>query len=181
MTTDYGPLELLIGRWEGDAGLDVAPEPAGEVHNPYRETIEFCAIGDVTNAGHQTLAAVQYRQRVSRLSDGKVFHDESGYWMWDAERQRIMQSLVIPRGVCLLAGGHVENTEDGVRLQVAAGNGEWGIVQSPFMHEHARTCRFEHWIEVGGDRLSYAETTIIEVYGRRFVHTDRNELSRDRH
>lgn len=178
METDYGPLALLIGRWEGSKGLDVAPEPDGEEHNPYRETIEFCPIGEVGNAQRQTLVVLHYRQRVSRLSDGKVFHDETGYWMWDAERETVMQSLTIPRGVSLLAGGHVRRMREGMRLQVAAGGLEWGIAQSPFMRDHARTCSFEHWIEVCDDRLSYAERTIIEIYGRRFVHTDRNELIR---
>jgi len=47
---DYGPLAGLIGRWKGDKGLDVAPAPGGREENPYWETLDFEAIGDVTNA-----------------------------------------------------------------------------------------------------------------------------------
>ena len=32
---DYGPLALLIGTWEGDKGVDIAPEPDGTENNPY--------------------------------------------------------------------------------------------------------------------------------------------------
>ena len=36
---DYGPLTNLIGTWNGDKGMDIAPEPDGTEHNPYYETI----------------------------------------------------------------------------------------------------------------------------------------------
>jgi len=58
---DYGPLRELIGVWKGDKGIDVAPEPDGAENNPYYETITFTAIGDVSNAESQVLAAVHYR------------------------------------------------------------------------------------------------------------------------
>ena len=80
---DYGPLKELIGVWKGDKGLDVAPEPDGIENNPYFETITYTAIGDVTNVESQVLSAVHYRQIVQRKSNKKVFHDETGYWMWD--------------------------------------------------------------------------------------------------
>ena len=81
---DYGPLNELIGVWHGDKGLDVAPEPEAAENNPYYETITFSAIGDVTNAELQVLAAIHYRRIVQRKSNDKIFHDETGYWMWDA-------------------------------------------------------------------------------------------------
>ncbi len=57
---DYGPLKELIGTWHGDRGMDIAPEPDGAEENPYFETITFTAVGDVTNAESQLLAAVHY-------------------------------------------------------------------------------------------------------------------------
>ena len=33
-TIDYSPLQLLIGRWEGNKGTDLAPEPEGEESTP---------------------------------------------------------------------------------------------------------------------------------------------------
>ena len=96
---NYGPLTALIGTWAGDKGMDIAPEPDGEEHNPYHETILFEAIGDVTNAESQRLVALRYHQVVRRNSNNKVFHNETGYWIWDAERNLVMQTLTIPRGV----------------------------------------------------------------------------------
>ena len=103
---DYGPLSGLIGTWEGDKGMDIAPEPDGQENNPYFETIIFEPVeDDISNAETQTLVALHYRQIVTKKKTGKVFHDETGYWMWDAENQIVMHSLTIPRGVCVLAGG----------------------------------------------------------------------------
>lgn len=45
---DQGPLTGRIGTWEGDKGLDVAPEPAGQV----------------TNADSEVLSVVRYHQVV---------------------------------------------------------------------------------------------------------------------
>ena len=178
---DYGPLSELIGVWKGDKGVDIAPEPDGIENNPYYETITFTAIGDVTNAEAQVLSAIHYRQIVQRKSNNLVFHDETGYWMWDPETQTIMQSFVIPRGVCVLAGGQYnaeKNTEGHAVIKVAANidNENWNIIQSPFMRDNARTTKFHHEITVGNGKLNYAETTIVEIYGKVFEHTDQNEL-----
>ncbi len=181
---DFGPLAELCGTWRGDKGKDVSPEPDGEELSPYYETITFTAVGDVTNAESQLLAAVHYRQVVSRKSNDEVFHHETGYWIWDAKRQLVMHSLAIPRGVCLLAGGTFDgkrDEDDRILLEVAAGldNEEFGIVQSPFMRDNAKTTAFRHEIAVGGGRLSYQETTVVDIYGKTFDHTDQNELTLD--
>ncbi|GAB4137768.1 MAG: hypothetical protein Fur0037_03070 [Planctomycetota bacterium] len=94
---DYGPLEAFLGVWKGDKGLDVTPDPKGEEINPFHETITFTAIGDATNAEEQVLAAVHYRQIVKRKSNDEVFHDATGYWMWDGKAGTLMHSLAIPR------------------------------------------------------------------------------------
>jgi hypothetical protein len=178
--TDYGPLAGLIGTWKGDKGLDVAPEPDGPGESPYYETIQFEAAGDVENAESQVLAAVRYLQIVRRKSNDEVFHDQTGYWMWDASTGVVMQSLTIPRAVSLLAGGTHTGSGEPVCLKVRAklGDPDWGIVQSPFMRDEASTLGFEHELTVAKDKLSYFETTLVDIYGRTFEHTDRNELTR---
>ena len=108
---DYGPLKGLIGVWKGDKGLDVAPKSEGTTENPYYETIAYTAIGDVTNAESQVLSVVRYHQVVSHKSNNQVFHDETGYWMWDPKSEIVMHSLVIPRGVCVLAGGKYDGSK----------------------------------------------------------------------
>lgn len=183
MDINYGPLTSLIGTWEGDKGMDIAPEPGGFEENPYYETITFEAAGDVENAESQVLSIVRYHQVVKRISNDEVFHDEIGYWLWDPSTDIIMHSLTIPRGVCVLAGGKAPaspNPLDGITLSVTAklGDPDWGILQSPFMRDNARTVEFRHSITIKDKRLSYTETTVIEIYGNKtFKHTDDNELT----
>ena len=178
---DFGPLKGLIGKWTGDQGTDVAPEPDGPATSPYFETITFSEVGGVTNAESQNLVAVHYHQIVSRKSDGQVFHNETGYWMWEPATGVVMHSLLIPRAVGVLAGGKYggETDDEGrVVLEVAAklGDPDWGIVQSPFMRDNASTTEFCHRVSVGNVKLSYHETTIVDIYGKTFEHTDENDL-----
>jgi hypothetical protein len=176
---DYGPLAQLAGTWQGSGGLDISPEPEGQEVNPYFETLLFEKAGDVTNAGKQTLAVMRYHQVVSRQSDKKVFHNESGYWLWDKERKLVMQALTIPRGVSLVAGGRCEGPGSNVlEVRAAAGDADWGIAQAPFMRDNAKTVGFTHKISVSGETLTYSETTSLEIYGKRFEHTDENKLTR---
>ncbi|MCP4301665.1 MAG: FABP family protein [Gammaproteobacteria bacterium] len=179
----YGPLASLPGIWKGDKGMDIAPEPDGQEENPFYETITFEAIGDVTNAEKQHLAALRYHQVVSRKSNHEVFHNETGYWMWDAEQGVIMQALTIPRGISLLAGGTFRESVQGeqIVLEVRASidDADWGIVQSPFMRDNAKTLKFDHKITIQGDTLVYDETTVLDIFGSRFDHTDENTLVRN--
>ncbi|MFC1673966.1 heme-binding beta-barrel domain-containing protein [Pseudomonadota bacterium] len=180
---DYGPLAQLIGEWQGAEGTDVAPEPDGTETNPYFETITFEAGGDVTNAEKQKLAIVPYVQIVKRKSNGEVFHHEMGYWLWDADAQTVIHSLTIPRAVSVLAGGTYNGETDAegrVVLNVAAkmGDKDWGIIQSPFMRDNATTTEFRHTVSVGNGTLTYSETTMLDIYGKAFEHTDGNTLTR---
>ncbi len=178
---DYGPLACLVGVWKGDEGMDVAPEPDDDEHNPYYETLVFTAAEDVTNAEEQTLCAVRYHQQVSRKSNDNVFHDQVGYFLWDPSTGVICQTLSIPRAVTLLAGGEAKVDGDTTTIKVKAveGDKDWGIVQSPFMQEKARTTAFTHTIKVTGDRLEYSETTVRDIYGKdQYQHTDGNTLKR---
>ena len=187
---DFGPLQHLIGTWKGDKGMDVAPEkPTGKTtalkkltkeETPFFEEIVIEPVGDVTNAGEQTLVIVRYHQSVYRKSDKEQFHDEIGYWIWNAANKTVMQSLLIPRAVGLLAGGKVTEGKSGTTFKVSAGidNKDWGIIQSPFMQKKARTEHFVHSVTVSGKTMTYTETTTLEIYGKRFQHTDGNTLTR---
>jgi len=179
MDIDYGPLWGLIGTWHGDKGMDISPEPDGTEEIPFYETIVFAAAGDVQNYEQQRLSIVRYHQEVRRKSNGVVFHDQIGYWLWDAATQVVMQTLTIPRSVSLTAGGSSIGPGP-VVLEVAAklGDAEWGIVQSPAMRDNASTIAFEHRVSIDGDALAYNETATLQIYGRRFAHTDENELTR---
>jgi len=179
---DYGPLTGLIGVWEGDKGMDVAPGPKRDVDSPYFETITFEAIGTATNAKSQTLSVLHYLEIVSRKANNKVFHHETGYWMWDPATEIVMHSLTIPRSVCVLAGAKYDaaNSSGGntvIEVSAKLGDEDWGILQSPFMRDNARTTEFRHKVTVGNGKLAYLETMMLDIYGKVFEHTDENELT----
>ncbi len=159
--------------------MDISPEPEGSEESPYYETLVFTPIGDVENAESQVLAVLRYQQIVRRKSNGEVFHDQTGYWIWDAREGLVMQSIAIPRAVCVLAGGRYSDAGSPVTLAVAAklGDPDWGIIQSPFMRDQAKTIAFRHELRVADGILSYSETTSLEIYGRSFEHTDENRLT----
>ena len=178
---DYGPLTGLIGSWQGDKGMDIAPESDGIENNPYYETITFEAAGDVTNAEEQVLSIVRYHQEVSRKSNDKVFHDQVGYWLWDPATDTVIQTLTIPRAVTLLAGGSArqEGEETVLEVEAAAGDDQWGILQAPFMQAKATTTAYRHSMKVSGNSMRYSQTTVLEIYGKHdYQHTDENSLTR---
>jgi len=63
-------------------------------------------------------------------------------------------------------------------VSASLGDPHWNIVQSPFMHEHARTTAFRQEVRVTGSTLRYQETTTVEIYGGVVEHTDENTLVR---
>ena len=177
---DYGPLAALVGTWEGNKGVDVAPEPDGDERNPFYETIVFEACGDVDNAEEQKLAIVHYHQIVKRKSNDEVFHNQCGYWLWDASNGGIIETFTIPRGVGVVAEGTAASPgspSDEVVLDVSADNG--GVTQAAFMSAKAKTTGFKHHITVSGDEMKYNQTTFLDIYGKTaYEHTDLNTLKR---
>lgn len=182
---DYGPLALMVGTWKGDKGVDIAPESDGSVEEtPFYEEIVFELGGDLSNADKQKLAILRYHQKVYRKSNGEQFHDQVGYWLWDAAAQCVMFTLVIPRAVTVVAGGSFDPSTlagDAMKVKVKSEEGgDWGVAQSPFMRDNARTKGFEMVLEVNGDTMSYSETTFLDIYGRAFDHTDSSVLTREK-
>ena len=193
---DYGPLTQLIGSWYGDSGLDIAPTPIdadqsnidtagnGEEQNPFYETLVFTPVGEVVNAESQSLMALHYRKQVSRKSTQLVFHDESGYWLYDRQTQAILQSFSIPRGVCVLARGHYRHPSEqttnasSLLIEVSALREQQEIIESSFLKMHAQTLSFTHQIKLNENSLYYQHTTLLEIYQRRFHHLDENTLTR---
>lgn len=178
---DYGPLAALVGTWKGDKGVDIAPEPDGDERNPFYETIVFEAAGDVTNAEQQTLAIIRYHQVVTRKSNDEVFHDQVGYWLWDAASKGIVETFVIPRGVGVVAEGTAASpagAADDVVLEVSS-ESEYGTAQARFMFNKAKTTGFTHAITISGDEMRYQQTTLLDIYGKEsYEHTDMNTLQR---
>ncbi len=181
---DYGPLRYLSGTWQGDQGQDESPEPDGIEKNAYTETIRFTPAGDLDNAETQELVAVHYHLDVHRIGDGKMIHNQTGYWIWDAASGLIMHDFVIPRAVAVIAGGSHSGQADAdgnYVLEVSAGDGqgEWQIAQSPFMCQNASTTSFTQRLVSGAETLTYSQVTLVDIYGQTgFEHSDQNQLRR---
>ncbi|MFT7184749.1 MAG: hypothetical protein ACI84K_000115 [Pseudohongiellaceae bacterium] len=179
--SELGPLAILLGKWQGESGKDIAPEPDGIEDNGYYEILEFKAVPSVDNAEEQTLRTIQYEQLVRRKTDDKVLHHQVGYWTWDAVAEVVCNSFTIARRVAVLAGGSITQSGQQTSFSVSANKGSlrWGIIESEFMRKKASTTAFEQVLKVEGDRLSYRQTTLIDIYGKKqFKHNDENTLQK---
>ncbi|TDR79950.1 hypothetical protein DFP86_10689 [Paludibacterium purpuratum] len=173
------PLSPLIGVWEGDAGIDVAPAqkktglpPGSAATSPYFERITITDGPSATNASEQDLVSVAYHQQVFRKSDQKQFHDQIGYWIWDKKNQKLIDSFCIPRGVCITAEGPLKHPgEFAVNMLRAA--------EASFAAKNAQTRAFEISMKLNGDgSLSYTQKTDLFIYGRPFTHIDASTLKK---
>lgn len=177
---DYGPLAVLVGTWEGNKGKDLAPEPDGTEHNEYYETIVFTEAVDLANAEEERLSAVHYTQKVQRISNNKIIHQETGYWMWQQGTDKVMHSLTIPRGIFVLAGGTSSQQENTTIFSVAASldSEQCPIIQSSFLVQKAKTKSYKQQLQVSGNTLQYQQNMLLDIYGREFDHNDKNTLTK---
>lgn len=178
--TNYGPLSKLIGSWVGNKGEDIAPEPEGTEVNSYYEKITFTGIGETENAESQLLSVITYTQEVRRNSNDNMIHHEVGYWLWEQKSNTVSHSLTIPRGMCVLASGSFEQSDDEVILTVQASIKEqdWQIVQSPFMQKNAKMKSYQQQFKVTDTELCYSQVMLLDIYGKEFEHTDKSVLKR---
>ena len=178
---EYGPLAQLIGKWIGNKGLDNAPDANADPDmTAFSDEIIFTAAGPAENAEEQNLVAIRYHHVVRKLENGHVFHDQIGHWIYEKETNIIMHSLSIPRAVCLLAGGEYQE-DNGVSIfdvEANAGSETYGIVQSPFMLEKAKTKKFKMKLSVKNNELNYHEITSLHIYDKEYEHVDKSTLYR---
>lgn len=175
------PLAKLVGTWKGEMGVDIAPKPDTDENNPYYEVLIIEPVDiEIENAEEQELAAVRYNQVVREKANDKVSHSETGYWIWDEKEKTIMNSFSIPRGVSVLAGGKVQliNKELQLSVSVEENDPKWGIIQSPFMLKKAKTLSFTRTFILSGNKLTYSQEMVLDIYGKIFSHTDKNTLSK---
>jgi len=178
-SVDLGPLNILIGVWKGETGRDIAPEPDGTEDNAYYEILEFKVVGEVSNAEEQELSIVQYEQTVRRKTNDKLLHHQIGYWTWDPRTLTVCNSFTIGRRVAVLAGGtaSVDNGASIFTVKAEKEHADWGIIEAPFMRDKASTTAFCQTIRVDSATLSYRQTTLVDIYGKKaFEHTDENKL-----
>lgn len=178
---NLGPLATLAGTWEGDLGTDVAPgEDRGVMETAFRERIVFEPIGEVTNH-EQVLYGLRYATVVWPTGEADAFHDEVGYWLWDAANRQVMRTFTVPRGYTVLAGGAAETDSNSFELVADVGSETYGICSSSFLESEFRTVRFECRVIIHDpDCFSYTQDAQIQMPNQAalFHHLDRNRLTR---
>jgi hypothetical protein len=174
-----GPLERLVGTWEGKKGKDVSPsDDRGTDRNNYKERIVFTPILPQDNH-EQWLYGLRYHLQAIKEGEKHPFHDQVGYWHWDPKAKQVMQSLTIPRGMTTFAGGKATASSRSFTVKAKLGSRTFGICSNPFLDREFRTLSFENRMTLGRDgSLSYDQTTVIRMKGRGklFKHRDRNTL-----
>ena len=180
MLAHLGPLAALAGMWESKDGVDIAPAKTGSKETHFRERITFEPIGPVVN-GPQILYGLRYSTVAWPLIQEQPFHEEVGYWLWDAERKQVMRCFIVPRGVVVNAGGTSEPDAKQFSMAAESGSGVYGILSNPFLEEAMKTVRYELTVTIHEPwKFSYKEDTQLQIAGHPdvFHHTDHNTLKR---
>lgn len=175
---NLGPLRRLAGIWEGERGVDVNPKADGPETRKYYERIEMQPIDPQAN-GPQLFYGLRYHVHINTREEDITFHDQVGYWLYEAATGLILQTLAIPRGQIAIAAGHAK--ADARRLVVKAERGqtEYGICSTTFLDLAFRTDSYELTVDFHDDgSWSYVSDTMLMVKGRDepFRHRDHNKL-----
>ncbi len=177
---NLGPLARLAGIWEGRKGTDINPKADGPERRPYIERIEMQPIDPQAN-GPQLLYGLRYHVHVNTEEEDITFHDQVGYWLWEAKTGMIMQSLTIPRGQAVLAGGRASKDGNVVVVSAKRGATDFGIVSTPFLEHAFRTESYMLTVTFHADGTwSYISDTMLAVRGQDelFRHRDVNTLTK---
>ncbi len=177
---NLGPLAAFAGVWEGNKGKDESPDDDRVTieYNAFRERVVLEPIGLVENH-EQSLYGLRFARTAWRIGADDPFHEQVGYWLWDANAKLVMLSFIVPRGVMVLAGGTVEPDAKSFKLSAEVGSEVFGICSSPFLDEEFKTVGYDIELETNEDgSFSYAENTRLKIKGQPdiFAHTDQNTL-----
>ena len=176
---ELGPLTHLLGTWEGDKGADVAPSSTRKTEKTlYRERMVFAPTGRVDNH-EQILYGLRYNTTAWRLGQPDPFHEELGYWLWDAKTSQVMRCFMVPRGVTVIAGGKVKADARSYKIAAKLGSPTYGICSNEFLHKEFRTVKYElKIIHHDATSFSYDENTQLKIKGtaKIFNHRDKNTL-----
>ncbi len=176
-----GPLARLAGIWEGDKGEDSAPaKDRGVEQNKFRERITFDPFGPVNNH-EQELYGLRYSTTAWPLGAESPFHEELGYWLWDATERQVMRCFIVPRGVNVLAGGTVDENADSFELSAKVGSDTYGICSNIFLDREFKTVNYLLKVTIHSENsFSYEEDTQIQIKSKPdlFHHIDKNTLTK---
>jgi hypothetical protein len=177
---NYGPLAAYIGTWKTvpQTGVDVAPGQTGsdvgrggKAVSLFYETITITPDIPETNSSTQHLISVFYHQQIYRTTNHHWFHDQIGYLIWDKTNNLVYDTFCIPRAVCVVAEGRPGNP------MVLATKSQ-GVAQTQYMVRNDIAESVKAMFQVSGNTLKYKETTDLFVYGKPFIHTDQDTLTK---
>ena len=175
---NLGPLRRLAGIWEGQRGVDINPKADGPETRQYYERIELQPIDPQAN-GPQLFYGLRYHLHVNTREEDIAFHDQVGYWLYEAATGLILQTLAIPRGQIAIAAGNAEPDAKKLVLKAERGQTEYGICSTTFLDLAFRTDSYQITVDFHDDGTwSYISDTTLMVKGRDepFLHRDRNKL-----
>ncbi|WP_374525794.1 FABP family protein [Sphingopyxis sp.] len=175
---NLGPLRRLAGIWEGTRGVDVNPKADGPETRKYYERIEMQPIDPQAN-GPQLFYGLRYHVHINTREEEITFHDQVGYWLYEAATGLILQTLAIPRGQIAIAAGHAKPGDKKLNLRAERGQTEYGICSTTFLDLAFRTDSYELTVDFHDDgSWSYVQDTMLMVKGQPepFRHRDHNRL-----
>ncbi|MGQ2934149.1 MAG: FABP family protein [Sphingopyxis sp.] len=177
---NLGPLRRLAGIWEGQRGVDINPKADGPETRQYYERIEMQPIDPQAN-GPQLFYGLRYHLHVNTREEDIAFHDQVGYWLYEAATGLILQTLAIPRGQIAIAAGHAEPDAKQLVLKATRGQTDYGICSTTFLELAFRTDSYQITVDFHDDgSWSYVSDTTLIVKGQDepFLHRDRNTLTK---
>jgi hypothetical protein len=187
---NLGPLRPMAGTWESAHGVDEHPIGPGSdtdgvaieggLRNDYVEHYELQPIDPQTN-GPQLIYGLRYHVHIVKPGEVETFHDQVGYWLWEAATQTVTHTLAIPRAQVALASGAATADAREFELVATAGSPTFGILSSPFLDAAFHTSSFRIRVTINDDDTwSYEEDTVMQLPDRAelFHHIDRNTLRR---
>lgn len=175
-----GPLRRFAGIWEGQRGVDVNPKADGPETRKYYERIEMQPIDPQAN-GPQLFYGLRYHVHINTREEDITFHDQVGYWLYEAATGLILQTLAIPRGQIAIAAGHAKPGDRKLVLKATRGQTEYGICSTTFLDLAFRTDSYQLTVDFHDDgSWSYVSDTMLMVKGRDepFLHRDHNRLQK---
>lgn len=177
-----GPLAGLAGTWSG-TGVDQHPQdpmegPVGE--DSYDEHYDAQPIDFQTN-GPQLLYGLHYRTRIVKTGEIAMFHDQTGYWLWEPATNTVMLTVAIPRGQVALCVGQCDPNARAFEVRAERTSLTNGICTAPFLDANFTTLDFRMTVRIHDDGTwSYDQNTRLQLPDRAepFDHTDANTLHR---
>jgi hypothetical protein len=146
----------------------------------FRERIVFAPIDAQTN-GPQLLYGLRYHTHINTPEEAMTFHDRVGYRLWEPATGLIMQTIAIPRGQAVLAGGTAKPDDERITVEARRGDTRFGICSTTFLEAAFRIDYYRIDITFNADgSWTYVTRTDLAVRGRTpaFNHHDTNTLRR---